>query len=159
SRAAVVVVALALLGLCLPADARQGGDDKTFEKNVEAGLVAVINHGANLFNNQNDFAGCYRLYEGPLMSLRPGLGQYADLQKMIDKGLQEANSIPKMHDRAHALRKVIDEVRFTLNPELRPVAKTLWDKLGGEAGVTKVLGELMVAAAKDPKVNFDRNGK
>jgi truncated hemoglobin YjbI len=158
-RAAVVAVALALLGLCLPADAHQGGDDKAFEKNVEAGLVAVINHGANLFNNQNDFAGCYRLYEGALMSLRPMLGKYPDLQKMIDKGLQEANGIPKMHDRAHALRKVIDEVRFTLNPELRPVAKTLWDKLGGEAGVTKVLGELMVAAAKDPKVNFDRNGK
>jgi hemoglobin len=160
-RTAMVAVVVAFLGLCLPATAHEGdgaGDDKAFAKSVDAGLREVINLGAAIFNNQGDHAGCYRLYEGALISLRPLLGKYPDLQKTIDKGLQNAKTLARMHDRAHALREVIDEVRFTLDPSLRPV-KTMWEKLGGEPGVAKVLAEMMIAASKDPKVNFDRNGK
>ena len=36
---------------------------------------------------------------------------------------------------------------------------TLWDRLGGEKAVRTVVHELVEAAAKDPKVNFDRGGK
>lgn len=36
--------------------------------------------------------------------------------------------------------------------------KPLWDRLGGEAGVTAVVDEFLVTAAKDPKANIDRNG-
>jgi hemoglobin len=161
-KAALVTLTIALLGLGLPASAHETadtGDDKTFEKNLDVGLRAVINQGAALFNEQGDFAGCYRLYEGALVSLRPLLGKYPDVQKAIDKGIQAASVLPKMHDRAHTLRKVIDEVRFTLNPDERPVVKTLWDKLGGEVGVTKVIGDVLVTASKDPKVNFTRDGK
>jgi hemoglobin len=40
-----------------------------------------------------------------------------------------------------------------------PVKKALWDRLGGEKAVEKVVHEFVVAAAKDPKVNFLRDGK
>src|SRR5207245_5317248 len=115
--------------------------------------------GAMIFNNQGDYAGCFRVYEGALLTTRPLLGKYPELQKAIDQGLAEANSLPRMHDRAHALRRVIDEIRYTMSPDLRPAAKSLWDRLGGERGVAKITFEIMQAAAADPKVNFSRGGK
>jgi truncated hemoglobin YjbI len=36
---------------------------------------------------------------------------------------------------------------------------TLWKRLGGEAGVRKVVGDFIKSAAKDPKVDFTRGGK
>jgi hemoglobin len=162
TQVALVAVGVASLGFLPAASGHEfagGGDDKAFEKSLDAGLREVINQGAAMFNNQADFAGCYRLYEGALIAVRPALGKYPELQKAIDRGIKEANALPRMHDRAHALRKTLDEVRGVLNPGSVPPPKTLWDNLGGEAGVSKVVSEVMVAASKDPKVNFDRSGK
>jgi truncated hemoglobin YjbI len=158
ARAAVVMAALGVLALGLPAAARQGGDDDAFKKNADKAIVDVINHGAALFNNQNDYNGCYRLYEGCLMTLRPQLGKFPELQKAIDEGIREANTLGRADLRAHALRKVLNEIRYTFNPALRPVV-SLWDRVGGEPVVSKVIAELMASAAKDPAVNFTRNGK
>ena len=47
----------------------------------------------------------------------------------------------------------------------KPVAKkdttgkTLWERLGGEPGVTKVVDDLVARATADPKVNFTRQGE
>jgi hemoglobin len=158
TRAAVVTAALGILALGLPAAARQGGDDDAFKKNVDRTIVDVVNHGAALFNNQNDYNGCYRLYEGCLMTLRPQFGKYPDLQKLIDEGIREANTQGRADLRAHALRKVLNEIRYTFNPGLRPVV-SLWDRVGGEPVVSKVVAEVMASASKDPAVNFTRNGK
>jgi len=43
--------------------------------------------------------------------------------------------------------------------DTKPAADSLWARLGGKAGVTKVIDEFVEAAATDPKVNFDRDGK
>jgi hemoglobin len=40
-----------------------------------------------------------------------------------------------------------------------PVEKTLWDRLGGEKQVTKIVDEFIDAALKDRNVNFTRGGK
>jgi|ERR1051325_2033922 hemoglobin len=37
--------------------------------------------------------------------------------------------------------------------------KTLWDRLGGEKNVTKVVADFQKAAGADPKVNASRDGK
>jgi hemoglobin len=37
--------------------------------------------------------------------------------------------------------------------------RALWDRLGGEKAVRAVVHDFVLAAAPDPKVNFDRNGK
>jgi hemoglobin len=168
---AVCAVACAL---CAPLAAGQDQGDKTFEKNFEAGMREVINRGAAIFNNQGDYAGCYRIFEGALLAVKPLLGGYPALQKKIEAALGNAESLPNMHDRAHALRKVLDEVRYTVNPAAKVAQKdvaeqakkddvkkgaTLWDRLGGEPGVNKVLSALFKSAAADPKVDFSRGGK
>src|SRR5262249_48353624 len=40
-----------------------------------------------------------------------------------------------------------------------PKETTLWERLGGEANVKKVVDVFVAAAAKDPKVDFFRGGK
>ncbi len=42
-------------------------------------------------------------------------------------------------------------------PPPPPEAKTLWDRLGGEANVAKVVDDFVNTAGKDPKVNFWRD--
>ena len=42
-------------------------------------------------------------------------------------------------------------------PPPPPEAKTLWDRLGGEASVAKVVDDFVNTAGKDPKVNFWRD--
>ena len=37
--------------------------------------------------------------------------------------------------------------------------KSLYDRIGGEAALTKVVDEFVAKAAANPKVNFTRNGK
>jgi hemoglobin len=44
-------------------------------------------------------------------------------------------------------------------PTEAPRVKSLWDRLGGEKGVRKVVDDITASAAKDPKVDFTRGGK
>jgi hemoglobin len=39
------------------------------------------------------------------------------------------------------------------------MARTLWDRLGGEDNVKKVVAEFVANAVKDPKVDFFRGGR
>jgi hemoglobin len=144
------------------------GDDsasqKALDKQIHASLRSVINQGADLFNLQKDVAGCYHVYQGSLLTLRPLLSHHPELQKTIDEGLSSSDRMARMVDRAFALRKVIDHIRVKLDPEGKKIddtkiAKTLWDRLGGESNVTKVIDDFVAMAAKDPKVDFTRGGK
>ena len=68
------------------------------------------------------------------------------------------------------LRVVLDQLRAETRPaavearEKQPdkglkASDTLWDRLGGEAGVTKVVDDFVNLTAPDAKVDFDRRGK
>jgi hypothetical protein len=72
-------------------------------------LRDVINTGAKMYNDQGDHAGCYRLYQGSLLSVRPFVA--AALQKNIDDGISKAEKMSSFADRAFELRRVLDEVR------------------------------------------------
>lgn len=72
-------------------------------------LAQVINAGADLFNKQGDYAGCYRLYQGSLMSVKTFVNPA--LQKKIEQAIARAEAMPLYSDRAFALREVIDEIR------------------------------------------------
>src|SRR5262249_7858705 len=118
------------------------------------------NSGADVYNS-GDFMGCYRLYDDALSSLKPLLGHRPNLQKAIDDGLARAKTAPPM-DKAFILREVIDQIRKETNPSptpVTPVAKTLWDRLGGEKGVSKVVDAFLATVTTDPKVDFTRGGK
>jgi hypothetical protein len=87
---------------------------KSIDSNLHLALREVINQGADIFN-QGDQSGCYRLFEGALITARSQLGHHADVQKLIDEGLARTES-GSMGKRAWALRKLLDDVRDKINP-------------------------------------------
>lgn len=93
-------------------------EKKPYEKHdasaLNNSLRDVINTGARMFNEQGDHAGCYRLFQGSLLSVRPFLA--ADLQKRIDQGIARADQLPTYADRAFELRRVLDEIRASTKP-------------------------------------------
>ena len=106
---------MAITGLtCLLEGSAPAQDKKKpFEKHdaaaLDAALKDVINAGARIFNEHGDHAGCYFLYEGSLLSVKPFLGP--ELQKSVDNGLANAKKLSTYADRAFELRKVLDEIR------------------------------------------------
>ncbi|HYT93215.1 MAG TPA: hypothetical protein VEL76_31140 [Gemmataceae bacterium] len=90
------------------------GDRKPQDKMLRDALRTVINRGADLYNQNRDYLGCYRLYHGALLAVRPLLEQYPDLQAVIDAGVQKAEMVPVPWQRAFALREVLDRVRERL---------------------------------------------
>ena len=169
------VLVLACLAMVLAANAVRAADDKpaaaldrkALDGIVYANLKEVINYGANLYNT-GDWNGCYRLYEGALMAVRPLLDHRPKLQDAIKEGIANAQQAPELHRRAFILRTVMDQVRADLKGEAPSKkdkgaatgeGKTLWDRLGGEAGVTRIVDDVVNAAAQDPNVDFFRQGK
>src|SRR5437870_1997957 len=132
------------------------GDAKAVDRALHSSLKDVINQGASLYN-RGDRYGCYRVYDGALRAIRPLLGNHADLQKLIDEALAGVEQLPSPGHRAFALRDVLDAVRGKLGGGEQKT--TLWDRLGGEDNVRKVVHEFVVTAGADPKVNITRGGK
>ncbi len=127
---------LSALMLCLSVvtfsvGAVRAADDAPFATETKADdalvyktLRDVINEGADMYNAQGryknmdrDYAGCYHLYEGALMVVKPLLGHHADLQKAIDDAMASARETPQMEKRAFVLREVIDKIREGVNPK------------------------------------------
>src|SRR5262249_24882733 len=111
------------------------------------------------FNDVGDRSGCYRVYQGALLSVRPMLDHRPALQEAITKGLAAAHKTGKFSEGAFVLRKVIDEVRAELARPAAAPTTTLWDRLGGDRNVARVVDELVGLAAKNPKVNYTLGGK
>jgi truncated hemoglobin YjbI len=172
-----IVAVLILTGAAAAQEKKPAGkplDRKTLDEAIYQSLRGIIDHGADLYN-QGDWNGCYRLWEGALLSLKPLLDHRPKLQEVIDSGMAKARQDPVLWQRAWALRPVLDKIRSDINadyPHRRkreggepPLAKeetkkrTLWDRLGGEPGVTKIVDDFINLAAPDPKVDFFRGGK
>jgi truncated hemoglobin YjbI len=160
-------------------------------------LRDVHNKGAELYNN-GDRNGCYRMFQGALLTVKPLLALHPDLQKEIEEGLVAADKQPRVDNQAFELHKLIEGVRGKLKtsaaaakpaetktgtaskggsktteagktePKKSEVTKTapgksatrtLWDRLGGEANVKKIVDDFFALVAADPKVNATRGGK
>ena len=117
-RIAAGLLALAILGQTGSAD-QPSPSDKIDRKTIDAALYDtlrdVINKGADMYNN-GDMTGCYRLFEGALLTAKPMLGHRPDLQKRIAKALTAADRDAVTFRRAFALRAALDKVRAELNP-------------------------------------------
>jgi hypothetical protein len=83
--------------------------EKHDAKILRGALKDVVNAGAELFNKYGDHAGCYRLYQGALIAIKPFLG--AATQKDIEDALTGAEALPRFSDRAFALPKMINTIR------------------------------------------------
>src|SRR5438105_2687128 len=93
---AACVLMLALAG-SFWAD-EKGLAEKHDARALRDSLKEVVNTGADLFNKQGDHAGCYRLYQGALLSIKPFLAPA--VQSDIDTALVEAEKLPRFSDRA-----------------------------------------------------------
>lgn len=93
-----------------------GKTSKEVETQVHASLRNVINQGADLYNISRDYAGCYHTFKGGLIAVRPLLDGHPDLQKLIDKSIQDAELNPRMWQRAFTLRTTLDTIRTRLDP-------------------------------------------
>jgi len=122
--AAVLVVAVGAVAVAQPPrEKRKTVDLRSLELKLDANLKDVINHGARVYNH-GDPAGCCRVYEGALLSLRPLLEERPRLLRHVQEALDHARSEPSCIHRAFLLRKALDEIRDTINPprdgDLRP---------------------------------------
>src|SRR5947209_10286942 len=113
----VAVLAACALVLGVTGLRAQGADNKAMDKQVYDTLREVINRGADIYNPPtSDWNGCFRLYEGALVTLRPLLSHRPELQKAIDAGMATARANPQVQRRAFDLRDVIDRIRADTNP-------------------------------------------
>ena len=112
------LLALAIVGQTAFADQPQQ-DEKVDRKTIDTALYntlrEVINKGADMYNN-GDMTGCYRLFEGALLTAKPMLDHRPELQKSIAKALSAADRDAVTYRRAFALRAALDKVRVELNP-------------------------------------------
>ncbi len=112
-------VVLVLAGTAAAQDKKPEGkplDRKALDESIYQSLRGIIDHGADLYN-QGDWNGCYRLWEGTLMSLKPLLDHRPKLQESIDGGLSKARQESVLWQRAWALRPVLDKIRSDINAD------------------------------------------
>ena len=138
-----------------------GSDTKELDERIYKALRDVINTGAELYNKpNNDPKSCYRLYQGSLVTLKPLLAHRPNLQKTIDDAFTNADREPSLAERAFILRYAIDRIREETGGKKDAAKKeTLWDRLGGEKNLRKVVEDFMDLEHTDPKVDFFRGGK
>jgi hemoglobin len=155
-----LVLVILVTGISAPAiRADNSPSQADVDKLTRNGALDVVKYGTDIFN-AGDHAGCYRLYEGALWSLKPLLGHRPDVVRTIDAQMAKARSEQSVSDKAFALRTALDAIIAEKAMMKPPVTgkKPLWDRLGGEAGVRAVTQEFLITASKDPKANIDRNG-
>jgi hemoglobin len=145
-------------------------DDKPIDRTeLDKRIVGVVYEsaklGTDIFNNDKNYEGCYRLYQGTLMTLVPLLDHRSVLQGKVKMRLERAadglkTGKWKAADAAFELRVALDEVQNEIAPskDKKAVGK-LWDRLGGEKNVRALVHDVVLAAAENPKVNFTRGKK
>ena len=110
----ICLLACGLTGIALADDkALKPGEHKELDGQLVEMLRDVHNRGAELYNG-GDVAGCYRMFQGALMAVRPALALHPELQKTIDAGLAGADRNPRIDQRAFALHDLIEKVRAEL---------------------------------------------
>jgi hemoglobin len=157
-------VTVLALGTLRARDEPPKPDRKALDQRIYKAVVDVLNEGVRLHNGDPKRGirpnpdACYRVYQAFLLGLDlVDLDHHPELQKEIPHALARASRAAEA-ERGFVLREVLDRVLETVKPT-RAVAGTLWERLGGEANVRRVMVDFVTAAAGDPAVNFTRDGK
>jgi hemoglobin len=170
---------LGLVGMLSAGQEKPPTERKDVDQQLYTSLRDVINKGRDYYNAGNP-AACYYMFHGALTVSAPMLDHRPELLKTVRDGLAEADANPDVRQKVWILRGVMDKVRAEVRGEVaaappdkkpdgkppvgEPIGKpmpvtTLWQKLGGEPAVTKVIDDFVAIAGEDPKVNFTRDGK
>jgi truncated hemoglobin YjbI len=94
-------------------------DTAALDKLIGDGLKEMHNKAADLYNG-GDPNGCYRMFHGGLLTVRPLLAHRPDVQQLIDQGLQAADHQAAVALRAKGLHETIEAVRTKLKPPAGP---------------------------------------
>src|SRR5262249_35824954 len=70
-------------------DTAKALDRKELDQRIYKSLREIINRGADLYNSR-DPGGCYRLFQGALLTVQSLLDHRPEMQKAIDAGLASA---------------------------------------------------------------------
>lgn len=162
----VIGAGLAVAGGVRAADdtAARGAGHEALNKRAHEVLFKVLCDGVDLFNEGKP-AAAYYFFQGAVTALGPALDHRPELQKALQEGLDEARPLTRSASQAKVLHAVLMAAWEKTGETLpRPVervvgGKTLWKRMGGEEGVTKIIDEFVNEALKDKKVNFTRDGK
>ncbi len=153
-------------------------DTKALDAYLYTSLRSVINLGVEQYNAGN-IDRCVEHFRQSLEQLGPVLSHHPELQAKIKAEIDKIDKDPEYRAKlaakaqmpnpqlapanrqmAFALRSVLNDVRSGLGGTTEePKAVTLWDRLGGEKGVRKVVDDFVAAVAADPKVDITRGGK
>src|SRR3954469_26045573 len=105
-----------VFALAAPAVAQ---DTAALDKLLCDALKEMHNKAADLYN-AGDHNGCYRLFQGGLLTARPLLAHRPDVQRAIDDGLAAAERQASIPLRARQLHETIEAVRTRLKPPAKP---------------------------------------
>jgi truncated hemoglobin YjbI len=130
------------------------------DEQISEALKQVINEGAKLYNDGFP-TECVYFFRGGLTAVQPLLRHKPRVQKAITNGLAAAGRQGNMREQAWMLHRLLNTARNEVSPEMPEtgVGKTLWERLGGEKNVTRIVNDFVETCLADPNVNFDRGGK
>ena len=97
-------------------------DMAAFDRLVIETLRDVHNRGAALYNDKQDYPGCYRFYEGTIRTIRPLLAHRPAIQKSIDEDLAKVDALESAKEKAFRLHELIETVRGKLKDTAQPPA-------------------------------------
>lgn len=163
------LVSAAVLFVAVGAATR--ADDKPLDRtDLDRRVVKVVYESALLGTdvfNKGKHDECFRLYQGTLAAVHPLLDHRPKLAASVRAKMEKALAM-KAAEGAFVLREALDEIQNEIAPGPKPDPKevkvepkktALWDRLGGEPGVKKVIDDLIAVAIEDKDVNLLRDGK
>src|SRR5205085_937979 len=104
STRAAFAVCVALLGLAT-ARGDEAADKALVDRQLADALRDMHNRAADLFNGAKDYNGAYRMFQGGLYVVRPLLNHRTDVQQILDSGMQEAERLASLPERAMRLHR------------------------------------------------------
>jgi hemoglobin len=136
---------------------------ETHDRRVHAALYKVTLEGVEMFNGGRHTAAAY-YFQAAATSLAPFLDHRPELQEALQKALADAEEEPSAVRRARILHAALLRASDkTLEPMIvdhlqRPGKDTtLWERMGEEKGVTRIIDDFVEAALRNYKVNFTRD--
>jgi hypothetical protein len=124
--AAVLVLALASRFWADEPDnkANDTQNNKALEQKLYTLTRTIINTGADIANRAGDSNGCYRFYQGSLMTLRGLLDSHPELQKVIDDAMASAGRTGSLWSRGLILNRALFQIRAKVKPRSAARNKT-----------------------------------
>ena len=168
----MAVRVLGALALVLAVWGASRADDRPLDrgevdKRVVKAVYEAAVQGTEMWNKSANYEGCFRLYQGTLAAVVPLLDHRPKLAASARSKFDKAKGLGAVEG-AILLREALDEIQHEIAPGPKPDPKvdpkveakktTLWERLGGEKGVKKIVDDIVADAIEKPEVNLLRGG-